>query len=272
MAYLYPVFLLLFFSVYAGEMKSKTLYKPPAPELTITKVDPTPEPNNASVEISYPEQGDVVENPVSFNFRIRGFSLGTRSSFPRSEEIADHGEGQSVHIMIDDEPYAVFTGPSMDPFDEDGDYYQQNYQIELPKHLSNGMHVVRMVLARSYGESLKSSDSFAMSSFFVGEKKGKSKLSYPILTYNEPSAEYSYAYNTPILLDFLVTDGILSKTSYGVKVEIDGKKIDTLYEKSPYYIYGLKKGRHKIRLSLVNRQSRELGGFLQESVHLIRVQ
>lgn len=261
----------VFFSLGAYQMKLNQDLEE-TPELTIVRVEPTPEPNTASMTIAYPEPSDIVQNPTIINFRLRGYSLGTRSYFPRSEEILDPGEGQSIHIIVDDEPYFLYTGAAIDPFDQDGDFYQQNYQLKLPFSLKPGKHTIRMFPARSYGESLKSPECFDMVTFYVGRKTKEEKISFPILTYNEPNSEVTYRQNQPILLDFLVTGGILAKGSYGVKASIDGKTIRTLRNEGPFYIYGLDKGRHKIQLSLVNQNDQEIAGKFRSKTALIKVE
>ena len=111
-----------------------------------------------------------------------------------------------------------------------------------------------------------------MVTFYLGRKSKKEKISFPILTYNEPNSEVTYRKNQPILLDFLVTGGILAEGSYGVKASIDGKTITTLSNEGPFYIYGLDKGRHKIQLSLVNQNDQEIAGKFRSKTALIKVE
>ncbi|MEL7431323.1 MAG: hypothetical protein AAGI90_02170 [Chlamydiota bacterium] len=268
---IFPLMLCFLFPLCALERQEKFVEIPETPTLTIVPVPATPEPNNVSLDIAFPEEGQIVGEPVVLNFRLTGYSLGTRSYFPRGEEILDQGIGQAIHIVIDDEPYLTYAGSGIDPYDQDGDYYEQNYQITLPIDFSEGEHTIRAFPARSYGESLKSPDCFGMVSFYVGNRSHSQKIVDPILTYNEPSPKQTYRENTPILLDFLVTNGLLAKGSYGVKVRIDGKTIHTLYEETPYYIYGLAKGRHTLSITLVDNRGKEMGGIYQQSSVVIRV-
>lgn len=268
---LLPLFFPFFLSLYAMEPKPITADIPETPSITIVPVKPTAEPNHTSLQILYPEDGQVVGSPVVLNFRLRGYSLGTRSYFERGEEILDQGVGQAVHIVVDNKPYMKYVGASVDPFDRDANFYEQNFQVELPFDLTEGEHTIRLFPARSFGESLKAQEAFSMVSFYVGNSSLSQKMSDPILTYNEPSPKGEYRENRPILLDFLMTNGILARGSYGVEVRIDGKVIDKLYENSPYYIYGLRGGKHTISLGVVDNNGNPLGGLYQKTGAVIRV-
>jgi hypothetical protein len=56
----------------------------------------------------------------------------------------------------------------------------------------------------------------------------------------------------PILLDFYVSNTELSPDGYRVRLTVDGKVNRTLSFWQPYYIYGLKKGKHTVRLELLD--------------------
>ena len=126
------------------------------------------------------------------------------------------------------------------------------------------MHVIRTFPVRSYNESFKSYGAFAASTFYYQENKGTSDvdLSKPYLTYNEPQGEYDYDRKNiqPILLDFYVTNCELSKDGYKVRLTIDNENQRILTSWQPYYIYGLKKGQHRIRLELIDPQNNYVSG------------
>ena len=52
-------------------------------------------------------------------------------------------------------PYFPVNEPALDPFNEQGWYDETSYKFEIPTKLSAGEHVLRVFLARSFGESLK---------------------------------------------------------------------------------------------------------------------
>jgi hypothetical protein len=232
--------------------------------VSIIPVEPTPEPNHVNIRIAYPQDLSYGKaNPVMVQVRLEGFALGTNSSFPRARQIANSDRGQSMHVIIDNKPYFPVTNTGIDPFDEVGDYFVESYKFAIPFDLEEGVHTLRIYCARSFGESLKNTSNFDYIYFFVGKKTDENKgvnLDGPLLTYNEPSMRFFYEVGQPILLDFFISNCELSKDGYKVKVVIDGTTEETLTNWQPYYIYGLKRGTHKINLILLDPLDEEVGG------------
>jgi hypothetical protein len=215
----------------------------------------TPEATTVVLAIAVPKADQVVSNPVWIQFRIDGFALGAASSqFDRANELVNSKMGQTVHVVIDDRPYFPINEPAIDPFDEGGYYYDMSYKFQVPFRLSEGKHVVRMFPARSFGECLKGDKTFQAMTFYVGKEKDNLDidLSQPYITYNEPSNEMYLVEGRPILLDFYVSNTELSPDGYRVRLTVDGKVNRTLSFWQPYYIYGLKKGKHTVRLELLD--------------------
>jgi hypothetical protein len=166
-------------------------------------------------------------------------------------------------VVIDDQPYFPVYEPALDPFNEEGWYYETSYKFELPK-LRPGEHLLRVFLARSFGESLKGEWSFSAIKFNVGNNTNDSKydLSKPYITYNEPSNQMYLEEDRPILLDFYVSNCELSADGYKVRLTIDGTTTRTLTAWQPYYIYGLKKGNHTVKLELLNSRGKPIAGSI----------
>lgn len=236
-----------------------------AEQMRILPVNPTPEAETVALVIAIPKPEQVVKkNPVYLQFRIDGFSLASSSSqFARSQDLPITDMGQTVHVIIDEHPYFPVNGPAIEPFEESGYYYNTSYKIELPFTLKEGMHIIRMFPARSYGESLKGDNAFQVGVFYVGENKPTIKvdLSKPFLTYNEPSDQFEYEEGRPVLLDFLISNCELTRDGYKVKLTVDEKFNRMLTSWQPYYIYGLPKGVHKIRLELMDRANQGVPGI-----------
>jgi hypothetical protein len=234
-------------------------------EIRIMEVARTPEPNTVQLRIAVPKQNEVVSgNPVWVQFRIEGFALGADSSqFQRADQIAVSDMGQTVHVVVDNEPYFAVNEPAINPFNETGYFYVQSYKFEMPVPLKDGMHTIRMFPARSFGESLKGENAFAVLRFYVGDTSSnwKTDFSKPFLTYNEPSDQMPLTEGQPILLDFLIENCELSPDGYKVMLTIDGTVNRKLTSWQPYYIYGLSKGKHTIRLELMNRDEKVPGIF-----------
>lgn len=237
--------------------------KPGEEQIRVLPVARTPEPFTVSLAIAVPKDGQSVEkNPVWVQFRIDGYSLGSASSFDREDEIAVSKMGQTVHLVVDNRPYFAVNEPAIDPFSEDGFYYDMSYKFELPFRLDSGMHTIRAFPARSFGESLKGEKTFYAMTFYLGsdEENSSVDLSKPYITYNEPSDQLYLTKDKPVLLDFYVTNTELSADGYKVLLTIDGREKRTLTSWQPYYIYGLKKGKHTVRLELVNPQGAVVSG------------
>jgi hypothetical protein len=236
-------------------------------KVQIIPVSPSPEPQNTRIYIVYPEKGQMLgSDNYWIQIKVRGFPLGVMTETERGKELANFDQGQSIHVVIDDNQYFARTGPSVDPFDEDGNYYESMYKFNIPIHLSQGKHILRVFPARSFGESLKEEGSFASSYFFVQNKSviQDVNLSQPYITYNEPSGNFYLNENRPVLLDFLVTNCVLSNDGYKVKVTLDKDMTRIISTWLPYYIYGLNKGNHTIRLQLVDKDMKQVNGFFND--------
>jgi len=163
------------------------------------------------------------------------------------------------------------NGPSIEPFNEDGWYYNQSYKFKIPYKLRPGLHTLRVFAVRSFGESLKGERSFYSMYFFVGGDKSQKNeqdgmLSQPYLTYNEPSGQVPLIEGKPILLDFYISNCELTPDGYKVRMSIDDTVQRILTSWSPYYIYGLNKGKHKIHLELLDERNLPVQGA-SNSVH-----
>lgn len=233
-------------------------------KVQVVAVAPSVEPNEVDLRIVLPEPNQVLqEKPIWIQLLIEGYNLGTDTQLPRKEEIANSRIGQSVHVVIDNKPYFAQTESQIEPFDKEGTYFRDQYKFQVPFDLGEGEHTIRVFLCRSYGESLKGKNCFDSSIFYYKKKsatKGSIKLQAPYLTYNEPTNNFRYKENQPVLLDFYVSNCEVSADGYKVQLTIDGKDQRILTEWSPYYIYGLPKGVHKIVLELLDKNNHLVQG------------
>lgn len=224
-------------------------------EVRVVPVRPTPQPDEVEVRFAFPEEGEVkTENPVKTQLRIEAYPLGFNSDFPRAREIRDSDEGQSIHIIVDGKHH-FDVNEAIDDISENEEIdFDQIIEAKIPYNLSQGIHILRAFPVRSFGECLKSSASFASTYFYFGkgETNPSIDLSRPYITYNEPEGEFTA--KKPILLDFYLSNTQLSQDGYKVRLTIDGKDKRILTEWAPYYIYGLKRGSHTIKLELLSPQ------------------
>lgn len=235
----------------------------------VVPVDPTPDPDHVETKILYPKENELKSSaPVKGQIRLDGYALGTDTEQPRKKEIWNDPEGQSLHIFIDNQPYFAVNEALIDALDDVEDYFDQTADFEIPFKLQPGMHVIRVFPVRSYNESVKSDKAFAARIFYFQEKKDNAQvdLSKPYLTYNEPQGEYDYdkKNNPPVLLDFYITNCSLSRDGYKVRLTVDNENQRILTSWQPYYIYGLKKGMHRVRLELLDPQNNPVPGIFND--------
>lgn len=264
-------------ALFAFSMSTPAADTPPVEikeRIRLIPVSRTPEPSTAELTIAIPRKGVVLTgNPVWVQFRLDGYPLETASQFDRANEIAKTDMGQTVHVVIDNFPYFPIYEPVINPFNEDGYFWDQSYKFEVPFSLKDGMHTIRVFPARSYGESLKGERTFHSSYFYLGDRSGNEDmdLSGPFMTYNEPSDELYLTEDKPILVDFYLTNCELSTDGYKVRLLIDGKIKRTLVSWQPYYLYGLKKGKHTIHMELIDSRNKRVPGLFNDNHRIIHV-
>jgi hypothetical protein len=235
---------------------------------------PEDQPDYVSLQVAIPEENGIIDSENYFiQVRLKGFSIGTISSdLARKDEVANKGV-QSLHIIIDNEPYFVFDDLGIDPLKSNESYLSSLYKIPIPFSLKEGLHTLRIFPARSFGESLKKKENFVQRVFYYKKKEGSTNVfKEPFLTYNQPQGTLIQQDNEPILLDFYVNNVELSQDGYKVKLVIDQKIQRLLSRELPYYIYGLGKGYHEINLSLVDNKGKLVPGVFNQVSRLIKVE
>lgn len=237
-------------------------------DVRIVPVQSTPEAENISLFISFPENRQVVRaSPIELQLRLDGYPLGNESDFIRKKEIYNDRLGQSIRVLIDDQPYFSIYESFIDTLDDNNIYYEQLLTKNIPFSLKAGAHVIRAFPVRSYGECLKDEGCFQSSIFYFQNQSSSVfnvDLNQPFLTYNEPQGKYSYHAKKPLLLDFYITNLVLSKDGYKVRVTIDGTVQRVITDWIPYYIYGLSQGTHTVRLELLDPQNKKVSGIFND--------
>lgn len=240
----------------------------------VVPVDPSPDPDHVETWVLYPKQNEMKRSsPVKGQIHVEGIALGVDTEMPRKREIWNDNEGQSLHIFIDNQPYFAVNEAVIDALDDLENYYDQTAEFEIPFKLQPGMHVIRAFPVRSYNESIKSRRAYAACIFYYQEKKDNPQidLTQPYLTYNEPQGEYEQNKKNiqPILLDFYISNCNLSRDGYKVRLTIDNENQRILTSWQPYYIYGLKKGVHRIRLELLDPKNNVAPGLFNDVTRTI---
>jgi hypothetical protein len=251
-------------------------HTPNATSVQVIPVDRSPDPDEVETRILFPKDGEMKgTGRIRGQIRLEGFALGVDTEMPRRKEVWNDPEGQSLHIFIDNQQYFSVNEALIDALDDVQDYFDQQAEFEIPFKLQPGMHIIRTFPVRSFNESVKSDKAFTASTFYYQEKKGTPDVNLrgPYLTYNEPQGEYDYNKKNPqpILLDFYITNCELSKDGFKVKLSIDNENQRVLTSWVPYYIYGLKKGMHTIRLELLDPQNAPVPGLFNDVTRTIVV-
>lgn len=246
-------------------------YLPLYPEssIRIVPVSRTPEPDHVKINIIYPAENELCRFESRGQIRIEGIALGVDSEFPRKKEIFNDPEGQTLHMVIDNQPYFTIHETAMEAWRGIDENSNEVALFDIPFALRSGMHVMRIFPARSFKESLKDPGCFTVRTFYYqsNAQNFSIDLCKPYLTYNEPQGEYFQhgcgrdCNPLPILLDFYITNCQLSQDGYKVSVEIDHSTKDILTSWQPYYIYGLKRGTHHIRLQLLDSNNKLVPGL-----------
>jgi hypothetical protein len=239
--------------------------------LQVVPVEASRDPDHVETKILFPKKNEMKKSaPVKGQIRVDGIALGVDTEQPRKKEIWNDPQGQSLHIFIDNQPYISVNEALIDALDDVQDYFDQTAEFEIPFKLQPGMHVIRAFPVRSYNESVKSERAFAVSTFYFQETKDNPKvdLTQAYITYNEPQGEYDNG-QQPILLDFYVTNCELSRDGYKVRLTIDNDNQRILTTWQPYYIYGLQKGQHRIRLELLDPQNKNVSGLFNDVTRTI---
>lgn len=221
--------------------------------------------DQVEVKILYPKLREVEKSaPVKGQIRVTNFALGVDTDLPRKSEVWNDPEGQSLHVFIDNQPYFSINEALINALDNMEEFFEKTAEFTIPFKLEPGMHVIRAFPVKSYNESVKSQGAFAASIFYYQQEKNNPSvdLSKPYLTYNEPQGEYDYndGKNEPILLDFYLTNCDLSRDGYKVRLTIDSTDKRILTDWKPYFIHGLNKGVHHIRLELLDPNNKFVPG------------
>lgn len=229
--------------------------------INVAAMTETPAPENAKIEIIYPKNMEVENSqPIKMQVKVSNYPLGEDSDFPRKNQIKNSTIGQSIRVIIDNDS---FFSKVTKQINSEGTNLEQLFEFNLPDNLSEGEHILRAFLVRSFGESLKVASSFASSTFYYKDKTQLKEvdLNKPYLTSNEPESSGIYDDAQPILLDFYIKNCLLSKGGYKVKMTIDKEDPRYLDKWVPYLIYGLRKGPHQIGLQLVDKNNNLVPGL-----------
>ncbi len=213
-------------------------------KITLSKFEDSPKFAEAKISLNKPAVGQISEDTgkaeVKFNFNVENYELGLQTDGAGENGLANSGNGQHIHFILDNAPYSA------------------HYEPSFSKEIGEGHHVLLAFLSRSYHESVK--NAFLVQPVTVGEPQGEAPdLSAPHLFYSRPKGTYSGKDTEKLLLDFFLVNTEISETGNKVKATINGEEF-TITEWVPYVIEGLDKGEVKIQLQLVDAEGNLIPG------------
>ena len=203
------------------------------PTLSIRKVGDSPEYMDAMLQMTEPVQKEVQGN-TTLKYEVKNFELKAQTPDAQGKGLANSGDGQHIHLIVNNQPYIALYNP------------------EHALELEEGHHTVLSFLSRSYHESVKNPEAYVLKNFTVGNPSGEPhNLDEPHLFYSRPKGTYSGDDTKELLLDFFLVNTTLSPDGNRVRATINGQEF-MLDEWAPYAIEGLPMGDVTVKLELLD--------------------
>jgi len=176
-------------------------------------------------------------------YTVNNFKLTEQTE--HEHHMANSTEGQHIHFILDNTPYAAL--------------YKPEHSVTVPL---NSEHYLMSFLSRSFHESIKTPEASKLIKFKIdanGKLTELPAVTEPSLFYSRPKGEYKGADTQSVLLDFFITNTALAADGNKVKADINGQEF-TLDTWQPYEIKGMPMGENTVKLTLVDKDGKELTG------------
>lgn len=180
---------------------------------------------------------------VTVKYNVQNFNLTEQTE--HSHHMANSHEGQHIHFILDNTPYAALYKP------------EHSVNVAL-----NSEHYLMSFLSRSFHESIKTADASKLVKFRVNADakiEELPKVTSPSLFYSRPKGEYKGADTKTILLDFFIENTTLAADGNKIKADINGQEF-LLDQWAPYEILNLPMGENTVKLTLVDKDGNALTG------------
>jgi len=231
----------------------------------IEKGDRSPTIEGAAAQVTAPADSAVVDRAeIDVTIEDINFEAGVQTDTDRADAIANSGNGQHVHVIVDNQPYMA------------------NYETGAPFDLGNlepGAHTLVAFPSRSYHESVKGRDAYDLVNFYVEEESGEFMLGSmePSIIYSRPKGSYSGAGAERIMLDFYLHNVELGEDGYKARYTItdeQGSEVasTTLTEWAPAFVTGLESGTYEVNLQLVGSDGNVVPGAFNDTTREITVE
>jgi len=197
-------------------------------------------------------------NPVLV--QVSNFPVGVNMESQCLEDngVKNNKAGSRVLLAFSNGMRVYVTKDNVSPLLSDREYFNKRFRIKIPPEIYNNIEennfMMYAMLVNSYGETIKNQNAIYTDVYCFGkEKEGirelKKNLKSPFIIYNEP---YGRVEGRGILLDFYVRNAVVSPSEYKVDLYVDGRKLLRITRWQPYVIQNLSKGKHNIRLELID--------------------
>lgn len=195
---------------------------------------------DSKLTLNAPNEGMKQDgNKVKFDFTVEGYDLGTQTPGAGENGLANSGNGQHIHLIIDNDPYSA------------------HYEPKFEKEVEPGHHVAIAFLSRSFHLSVKNDNAYKVFQFTAGGEDMDMQpldLDKPMLFYSRPKGEYAGEDAKKVLFDFYVVNGELQPDGYSVITTINDSLDFEFDTWQPYVIEGLPMGENTINIKLVDAQ------------------
>ena len=211
-------------------------------EITLTKMTGSPEYRDASLELLAPATDAVDTGAIAFSFKVQNYELGVQTEGAGTNGLANSGNGQHIHFIVDNGPYSA------------------HYEPDFEKALAPGSHVILAFLSRSYHESVKNPNSFVVTQINAGgAAAAEVDFSAPHMFYSRPKGTYSGSDTEKLMLDFFLVNTELSADGNKVRATVNDSEF-IIDEWAPYVIEGLPLGQVTIKLELIDAAGNAVPG------------
>ncbi len=180
---------------------------------------------------------------ITVKYTVNNFTLTDQTE--HEHHMANSTEGQHIHFILDNEPYAAL--------------YKPEHTATVPV---NSEHYLMSFLSRSFHESIKTPEASKLIKFKIDADGKLTELPAPTeasIFYSRPKGEYKGADTQSILLDFFVSNTTLAADGNKVKADINGQEF-ILDSWQPYEIKGMPMGENTVKLTLLDKDGKEATG------------
>jgi hypothetical protein len=181
---------------------------------------------------------------LTVKYDVQNFTLTEHTEDSNATHMANSAEGQHIHFILDNAPYAALYKP------------ENSVMVPLGSE-----HYLLSFLSRSYHESIKEPSAFVLKHFKIDDNGKVVELEIPnepALFYSRPKGEYAGKDTENILLDFYLVNTNLED---GHKVEAKINDSTFVLDKwSPYEITNAPKGELTVQLTLLDKDGNAMTG------------